>query len=166
MKKAPFCLLFLSLFISIPTHAADPKTHEFHGSGEVVTVDPLYSRITIDSGAIKGFSGGGQNEFVVSSPELLKGLSARDLVEFDISDSSGEAKIEKITKTGEAPEKDEGTPIGKAVQEVLTGTGQAVKTVTTPITPVGAAVGEVVGSTTEATGNLVGDAKSDVKRKF
>ena len=164
MRKSLFYFLFLSFFIPLPSHAADSKT--FHGSGEVVTVDPLYSRITIDSGTIKGFSGGGKTEFVVDSQELLKGLSARDQVEFEILESNGEAKINKMTKTGTAPEKDPSTPLGKAVQEVLTGTGQAVKAVTTPITPVGAAVGEVVGSTTEATGNLLSEAKSDVKRDF
>ena len=163
MKKALFYFLFLSLFISIPGHAAD-KTYQ--GSGEVVTVDPLYSRITIETDAIKDYSAAGENEFVVSSPELLKDISRHDLVDFEIQEVRGEAKINKLTKTGVAPEEDEGTPIGKAVQEVLTGTGQVVKTVTTPITPVGAAIGNAVGDTTEATGNLVGDAKSDIKRKF
>ena len=163
MKKAHFYFLFLSLFISLPSAAAD-KT--FQGSGEVVSADPLYSRVTIETGAIKGYSAGGKNEFVVSSADLLKDISAHDLVDFEISEVKGEARIDKITKTGVAADADDGTPIGKAVQEVLTGTGQAVKTVTTPITPVGAAIGGVVGDATESTGNMVSDAKSDVKRKF
>ena len=164
MKKIPFYFLFLFFFISAPCLAADSKT--FHGSGEVVTVDPLYSRLTIETGAIKGFSGGGKNEFVVSSQDLLKDLSARDLVEFDISGSGGEAKINRIKKVGVAPEKDSSTPIGKVAQDILIGTGQVVKTITTPIPPVHDTVGEAVGATTEAAGNAVSEAKSDVKRDF
>ena len=163
MKKALFYFLFLSLFIAPSSYAAEAKT--FHGSGEVVTTDPLYSRITIDSGAIKGYSAGGKNEFIVSSASLLKNLSARDLVEFDITENKGGSEITKITKTGVAEEKDERSPISKAAGDLLSGTGQAVKTVTTPITPVGAAFGEVIGSTTEATGNLVSEAKTDAGKE-
>ena len=65
--------------------ASRPKS--FSGNGEVLSADPLYSRITIEGGAIKGFSQGGKNEFVVSSPELLKGLATHDLVAFDISET-------------------------------------------------------------------------------
>ena len=164
MKKAPFYFLIFTLFICILSHAADSKT--FQGSGEVVTVDPLYSRITIETGPIKGYSGPGKNEFVVSSNDLLKDLSAHDLVEFEISETRGDAKIDKIKKTGVADEKNTGTPIGLMAQDILTGTGNAVKTVTSPIPAVHDTVGEAVGTATEGTGNLVKDVKSDAKRDF
>ena len=164
MKKAPFYLLLSILFISLPSHAANTKT--FQGNGEVVTVDPLYSRITIETGPIKGYSGGGRNEFVAASADLLKDLSARDLVEFEITEVNREAKIDKIKKTGVANEKDSGTPIGQAAQEILNGAGNAVKTVTSPIPAIHDTVGEAVGTATEGTGNLVKDVKSDAKRDF
>ena len=157
MKKAAFYFLILSCFISIPSYAKESKVYQ--GSGEVITTDPLYSRVTLETGSIKDLSAPGTNEFIVSSPDLLKNLSAHDLVNFEITGSKADAVITKIEKTGIAPEKDTRSLLGKTAQDVLTGTGQAVKTVTTPITPIGAAVGEVVGSTTEATGNVVGEAK-------
>ncbi len=146
--------------------AMESKEKRFSGRGEVVTVDPIYSRLTIRNEAIKGFSGAGKNEFVVKSQDLLKEVAAHDLVEFEISELNGEAKIDKMRKTGVAPEKDSGTPIGKAVQEVLTGTGQAVKTVTTPVPALHDTVGEAVASTTEGTGNLLSDVKSDARKDF
>ena len=167
MKKPPFYLLVLALLcLPVIAVAMESKEKRFTGSGEVVTVDPLYSRITIETGAIKGYSGGGKNEFVVSSQSLLKDLSAHDLVTFEIAEVKGEATIDKITKTGVAPEKDQSTPIGKVAQDVLTGTGQVVKAVTSPIPPVHDTLGEAVGATTEGVGNAVSDVKSDVKKDY
>jgi Cu/Ag efflux protein CusF len=156
-------VLFLLLFSSF-SYAGESKTVK--ASGEVVTVDPLYSKITLETGAILGFSGGGKAEFEVASKELLSGLSARDIIEFEISGARGEAKITAIKKMGQAPVKDNSTAIGKVMQDVLTGTGEVVKTVTSPIPPVRDTLGEAVGTATEGTGNLVSEAKSDLKRDF
>ncbi|MGH7198165.1 MAG: hypothetical protein ACREH5_05450, partial [Candidatus Omnitrophota bacterium] len=93
---------------------------------------------------------------------LLKGLSKRDLVDFTIEEKKGEALITKITKTGQAPPKEEKTELGKAVQGALVSTGEAVKTVASPIPPAHEVVSGAVGATTTATGAVmepIDDAK-------
>ena len=165
MKKA-LIFSFISLFLFCqPSFAADPKTQQFHGSGEVVTVDPVYSQITIEHAPIKGFSAGNDSEFFVQSPEMLKGIQKGDLVEFDITENKGDVKIEKITKTGVAPPKSEGTPLGEAVHDVLQGTGDMVKGVTSPIAPVHE-VAKGATSVTDATGDALKESGPENKAKF
>ena len=163
MKKTAV-FTFISLFLTSATlHAAKDVRH-FQASGEVVTVDPVYSQITIEHPAIRDFSSGGQTQFYVSSADLLKGLAKRDLVDFEFTDNKGDVKIDKITKTGMAPPKQEGIPVGQAVQGVLQGTGEVVKTVTSPIPPVSEALGGAVDSTASATDPKVKDG--EVKQKL
>ena len=165
MKRASFYFLFLSFFISLPSHAAESQARQFHGSGEVITVDPVYSQVTIQHQAIKGFSGDRESEFFVQSPDMLKNIQKGDLVEFDLTDNKGDVKIEKIQKTGVAQPKNEGTPLGQAVQGVLEGTGNVVKTVTEPIAPVHE-VAKGATSVTDAAGEALKDDAPEVKNKF
>lgn len=160
--SALFCfgLSFLSLA------QAEPKIYK--GEGEVLSVDPLYSRITIQHGAITDFAGDGETEFFVTDAKLLKEVSRRDLVEFTITEDKGEAFIDKIAVVGVAEKKVEGLEVGKAVQDVLVGTGEVAKAVTSPITPANEVVSGTVGATTEATGSVLDDATfpGGVKREF
>ena len=164
MKKM-FFIFVLSLSMVGVLYAALKPTH-FESSGEVTSVDPLYSRITIKHPAIKGYSGDGEAEFFVSSPDLLKGISKGDLVTFSIADEKGDTWIDKISKTGVAPVKDESTPLGRAVQEVLVTTGEVAKTVSSPIAPAHEVVSGAVGATTQATDSVLHDATPEVKKKF
>lgn len=164
MKKI-FLFLVLSLSFSSVLYAASKPSH-FESSGEVTSVDPLYSRITIKHPAIKGFSGDAETEFFVSSPDILKGISKDDLVNFSLVDEKGDTRIEKITKTGIAQPKEEGLPLGRAVQGVLVATGEAAKTVSSPIAPAHEVVSGTVGATTDTTESVLHDATPDVKKKF
>ncbi|MGH7197393.1 MAG: copper-binding protein, partial [Candidatus Omnitrophota bacterium] len=102
MKKTAFFLI-LTVFLTVSTALAAPlKAKTIEASGEITSVDALYGRVTIHHGATEGFSGGTDTEFVVSSADLLKGLSKRDLVDFTIEEKKGEALVTKITKTGQA----------------------------------------------------------------
>ena len=164
MRKALVFSVISFLSIVLPL-SADAKTREFHGSGEVVTVDPVYSQVTIEHGAIKDFAGDTKTEFFVSSPDMLKNIQKGDLVDFDIKDDSGNVKIEKITKTGVATPKDEGSPFGQTVKGVLQGTGDVVRGVTRPL-PVAKEVGNAVGDTTAATGEALKDTPTESRTKF
>ena len=167
MKKIYAVLALISLLFVNPVFSAEQTAKRFEGSGEVLSVDPMYGRITIRHGVIKGFlAGGDETEFVVTSSSILKDISKRDLVDFVIVEEKGDDQIEKITKTGQAPIKEEGLPIGRAVQGVLEATGEAAKTVTTPITPVHDVVSGAVGATTDTTGVVLDDANPDVKKNF
>lgn len=168
MKKsflALFAIFCFGLSFLAPAQA-EPKTYK--GEGEVLSVDPLYSRITIEHGAITDFAGDGETEFFVTDAKLLKNVSRRDLVEFTITEEKGEAFIDKITVVGVAEKKVEGLEVGKAVQDVLIGTGEVAKAVTSPITPANEAVTGAVDATTGATDEMVGDATfpGGVKREF
>ncbi len=152
MKKLFTLSLLFSLVLAPALYAADKNTiQHFHGEGEVLSVDPLYSRVTIEHAPIKGFPSGSATDFVVKSADLLKKISTRDLVSFDVDDNHGEAEIVKIERTGQAPPKEEGIPLGKAAEDVLNGAGTVVKTVAAPIAP----VGEAATATTSATGQAV-----------
>lgn len=159
---AVFCfgLSFLSLA------QAEPKIYK--GEGEVLSVDPLYSRITIQHGAITNFAGDGETEFVVLDTKILKEVSRRDLVEFTITEEKGEAFIDKITVVGVAEKKVEGLEVGKAVQDVLMGTGEVAKAVTSPIPAANEAVSGAVTSTTDAAGSVLEDATfpGGVKKEY
>ena len=133
--------------------------------GEVLSVDPVYSSVTIRHGAIKGFAGDGQTDFAVTSSELLKSINKGDLVSFTLLENKGDVRIEKITRTGQAVHEKE-TGMGKVVQDVLVGTGEVAKGITSPIEPAHQVVSGAVGATTDATGSLLDDADTQVKKKF
>ena len=151
--------------IPLLVQAATSVARLFHGSGEVVSVDAVYSQVTIDHKAIKDFSGDRSSEFYVASADMLKNIQKGDLVEFDLTDDKGDVKIEKIEKTGVAPPKDEGTPLGGAVHDVLEGTGNVVKGVTEPIPPVHE-VAKGATSVTDAAGDALKEKGSEVNNKF
>jgi Cu/Ag efflux protein CusF len=165
MKKIAIFVLFSALLAGTAVHAADPlKTRTLESKGEITSVDPLYGRVTIHHGAIEGFSGDAETEFVVSSGALLKGLSKRDLVDFTIEEKKGEALVTKITKTGQAPLKEDKAELGKAVQGALVSTGEAMKTVASPVPPAHEMVSGAVGATTTVTGAVV-EPIDDTKMK-
>jgi Cu/Ag efflux protein CusF len=148
--------------LAVPALAKDGK---YEGKGEVVTVDPVYGRVTLRHGAIKGFAGDGETEFFVSSPELLRGLGRRDLIDFTVVEEKGDARIEAIEKTGvAAPEEKAG--VGRVVQDVLVGTGEVAKTVTQPIAPAHEVVSGAVGATTDATGSVLREADTHSRQDF
>ena len=165
MKRILFYFLLSALLVSVPAQAAESKTKEFQGSGEVLSVDPVYSQITIEHKAIKDFSGDRASELYVRSPEMLKNIQKGDLVDFDLEDDKGDVRITKITKIGMAPPKNEGTPLGQAVHDVLQGTGEMVKGVTEPLPPVHE-VAKGATSITDATGDALQDKGTEVSNKF
>ena len=166
MKKAFIIASFLFSFLLFQTLPAQAEVKRYQGVGEVVTVDPAYGRITINHNAIKGFSADEETDFSVTSPDLLRGLSRRDLVEFTIIEDKGDARVDGIKKYAVAPEKDDRLPIGKAVQGALESTAGAAKSVTTPIPAVHDVVGGTTDATTNATGAVLDDASNEVKTKF
>lgn len=166
MKKGLLFSVISFLLFSGTAFAVDFKVREFEGSGEVVSVDSVYSQISIAHGSIKGFSGEDETIFSVSDKALLKGLSRRDLVEFHITDTRGNVHIDRLVKTGVAESEENGFPIGRAVQDVLEGTGEVVKGVTTPITPVHEVTTGVVDAATGTTGSALGDASTEQTAKF
>ena len=166
MKKInsmPAFIILVSIFLLLP---ADAHAKMFQGKGEVVTVDPVYGRVTIQHGPIAGLAGDEETEFFVTSPDLLKNLGKRDLVDFEITEEKGETKINKITKTGIAPEEDDRLPLGNAVQGALETTGEVAKTVTEPIAPAHEVVKGATDTTTSATKSLLKDQSNEVKQKF
>jgi Cu/Ag efflux protein CusF len=166
MKKVLLFSVISFLSLCSVSLAADAKIREYQAKGEVVTVDPVYAQVTIAHGAIKDFSGADETVFSVSDRTLLKGLSRGDLVEFHITDTRGDAQIDRLLKTGTAPPKDNSFPVGRAVQDVLEGTGEVVKGVTTPITPVHEVTSGVIDATTGTTGSALNDASTESKTKF
>ena len=165
MKKALIYSILSLVLLSRPSFASDPQVKQFHGSGEVLSVDPVYSQISIEHAAIKDFPVGNDAEFFVESPDLLKGIQKGDLVEFDVTDTKGDVKINKIVKTGAALPKKETMPLGQAVSDVLHGTGNVVKDVTSSIPPVHE-VAKGATQVTDASGDAVSDASPEVKNKF
>ena len=165
MKKV-LIFSFISFFLfSQSSFAADAKVRQFHSTGEVLSVDPVYSRVTIEHAPVKDFPSGNDSEFFVESASLLKGIQKGDLVEFDLTDTKGDVKINKIVKTGVAAPKSDTLPLGRAVSDVLHGTGDVVKGVTAPIAPVHE-VAKSATSVTDASGDAVSDASPEVKNKF
>lgn len=166
MKNKPRYLaasLFVAVFLSQSVSFAAVKRIE--AKGEVTSVDPVYSSVTIKHGAIKGFAGDGSTDFAVVSADLLKPIHKSDLVDFTLLEDKGDARIEKIVRTGQAvPEKEAG--VGKVVQDVLVGTGEIAKGITSPIEPAHQVVSGAVGVTTDATGSLLENADTQVKKKF
>lgn len=133
MKKIlSAAVLFLSTCSML--HAADPKVYK--GSGEVLSADPAYGRITIRHKVIKGFAPADDSEFALSASTLIEKISSRDLVEFEVTDSSGDTRITKIEKVGEIEPPSKRFQVGEAVQGVLVATSEVAKGVTSPIPPV------------------------------
>jgi len=158
MKKSVIPVLFVLLLNVSLCHAADSVRH-FDGYGEVLSVDPITSQITIQHRAIKGLSGDEAGQFYVSSPDLLKEIEPHDLVEFKLTETKGDLKIEKIEKTGKALPQESGIPLGQAVQDTLQGTGQVLKTVTAPLPAVSDAVGGAMDSTADAADPKIKDGE-------
>lgn len=166
MKKF-FTFFILFTIMGGTAFAADnSQVKRFHGTGEVTSVDPMYSRITIQHDPISGFISDPVTEFSVKSPDLLKKISKSDLVSFDIEDNKGDVVIVKIERTGQAPAKQEGVLLGQAAQEVLEGAGQVVKTVASPIAPVGEVANATADATTNTTGSVLNEASPEFKKKF
>jgi hypothetical protein len=145
--------------------AGPSSTRTFDASGEVVTVSPVYSRITIRHETIPGFSEAGETEFPVVSKDLIAKIAARDLVKFKIVDDRGDLSVTQIERIGTAPEPEKGR-LGRALQETLEGVGEAAKTVASPIPPAGELVGAAADATTGATGSVLPNADPDVKQAF
>lgn len=156
-KTAVFA--FLAFFLTSSMLYAADAVRQFQASGEVGTVDPVYSQITIEHGAIKGLAGEGVTEFYVSDASLLKGISRGDLVDFEVTDTRGDVKVGKITKTGVAIPKKEGSSVGEALQQTFQGVGQVAKTVTAPIPPISEAIGNATESTAAATDPKIEDGE-------
>ena len=167
MKKTLIFSVISFFLFSIPAFfAEDYKIREFQARGEVVSVDPVYAQITISHGAIKNFAGADQTVFSVSDRDLLKTVSKGDLVEFHLMDVKGDVHVDRLLKTGVASAKEGGFPIGRAMQDVLEGTGEVVKGVTTPIAPAHEVAAGVVDATTDATGSALNDASTEKITKF
>lgn len=155
MKKAigltvPFLLLLAAAAIS-----AERPTR-FEGEGEIVTVDPAYGRVTIEHKAIKGFAGDDTSEFFVADASMLKGLGRRDTVKFTLIDQKGDVRVEKIEKTGVAPEKKgEYLTMNDAVKGALHATGDVAGEITRPIEPIHEGTRAVTGATTDTADELL-----------
>lgn len=138
-----------------PTVFAGPsKSNQYEAKGEITSVDPLYHRITIKHGMIKGLSGADETEFFVRSNDLLKNIHRRDLVEFTLTEQKGEVLVDKLVKTGVAEPVEE-TKVGQVVQDVLVGTGEVAKGITSPIAPAHEVMSGAVDATTTATGSVL-----------
>ena len=163
-KNLKTALCFLATAGLLVTNVA-AQDKRFEAQGEVTSVDPAVSRVTIQHKAIKGFSGDAETEFTVSDPALLAKIEKRDLVNFTVVDKRGDTRIEKIEKTGQAPPEEEMT-MGQVVQHVLVGTGEIAKGVTAPIPPAHEVMSGAVGATTDATGSVLDNVDTKVKNKF
>ncbi len=158
---------FVSLFAAVcfVQSSSFAAVKRIEAKGEVSSVDPVYSSVTIKHGAIKGFAGDGSTDFTVVSADLLKSINKSDLVDFTIVDDRGDVRIEKIVRTGQAVHQKE-PGMGKVVQDVLVGTGEVAKGITSPIEPAHQLVSGTVDATTGATGSVLNDADNKVKTEF
>ena len=165
--KNKLLYFFVSLFAAVcfVQSSSFAAVKRIEAKGEVTSVDPVYSSLTIKHGVIKGFAGDGSTDFAVVSSDLLKSIHTGDLVDFTIVDDKGDVRVEKVIRTGQAVhEKEPG--MGRVVQDVLVGTGEVAKGITSPIEPAHQVVSGAVGATTDATGSLLDDADTQVKKKF
>jgi len=101
----------------------------------------------------------------VARPDVLKGFTPRDLVNFSITETNGDVKIEKLEKTGVA-EPEEKAGMGRVVQDVLVGTGEVAKTVTKPITPAHDVVSGTFDAATNVTGPVLQESDDKAKQDF
>lgn len=162
LKK--LALIYLALGFASAVWAAPAENRTFDASGEVLSVTPVYSRITIKHDAIPDFSGSGETEFTASSKEILETVSGGDLVNFTITETRGDAKITKIERTGVAVKEEQ--HLGQAIQQTLEGAGEAVTGVAAVIPPAGEVVGAASNAATGATGSVLDNADPQVKQNF
>ncbi len=165
MKNTVASVLFFLLLTTLYCHAAN-SSRQFSGKGEVITVDPVYSQITISHESIKGFAQEGEAEFYVTEAAILKGVTKGDLVDFELTDTKGDVKIDKIVKTGIAPPKDDGMPLGQALRDTLQGAGDVLGAVTAPIPPVSEAFHGAMASTADVADPKIEDGKLKQKTSF
>ena len=175
MKNTVASVLFFLLLTTLYCHAAN-SSRQFSGKGEVITVDPVYSQITISHESIKGFAQegetefyvteAGETEFYVTEAAILKGVTKGDLVDFELTDTKGDVKIDKIVKTGIAPPKDDGMPLGQALRDTLQGAGDVLGAVTAPIPPVSEAFHGAMASTADVADPKIEDGKLKQKTSF
>lgn len=165
MKNTVASVLFFLLLTTLYCHAAN-SSRQFSGKGEVITVDPVYSQITISHESIKGFAQEGETEFYVTEAAILKGVTKGDLVDFELTDTKGDVKIDKIVKTGIAPPKDDGMPLGQALRDTLQGAGDVLGAVTAPIPPVSEAFHGAMASTADVADPKIEDGKLKQKTSF
>ena len=158
MKKTAISVLFLLIFNISLCHAGERVRH-FDAYGEVLSVDPISSQFTVRHRGIKGLEGSGDTQFYVTDAAMLKGIEKHNLVELDLVETRGDLKVEKITVTGQALPQEEGVPLGQAVQDTLQGTGQVLKTLTSPLPAVSDAVGGAADSTADAADPRIKDGE-------
>ena len=70
MKKTAV-FAFLAFFVTSPMLYAVEAVRHFKATGEVRTVDPVFSQITIAHGPIKGLAHDGVTEICVQDPALI-----------------------------------------------------------------------------------------------
>ncbi|MBI3252046.1 MAG: copper-binding protein [Candidatus Omnitrophica bacterium] len=166
MRKIVSLFVFAFLLSSALNAFAETKARHFESEGEVVTVDPMYGQVTIRHDVIRDFMAGGSTSFYVTSPDLLKPIRTGDLVEFSVTDTRGDARIDKIKKVGQAPPKEDKAKLGEAVQTVIVATGELAKGVTSPIEPANQVVSGAADATSGATGSVLKDVSPQTKKKF
>ena len=74
MKKVFIFTGLISMMMIQILFAADTAPKKYTSSGQVITVDPVYSQLTIRHGAIKGFAGDADTEFYAASADLIKNI--------------------------------------------------------------------------------------------
>lgn len=163
MKNSFFLILAAAILVLHPQAVQAAGT--FEGEGVVESADPLYQRITIRHGGIKGFAGEGTTEFTVADASLIRNLSRRDLVKFTVNDQKNDTMITAIEKTGVEPPA-EPSKLGQIVHETLVVTGDVAKGITQPLPPAHEVVSGAVGATTDATGAVLDNAAPDSKSQF
>ena len=167
MKK-PVGLLVVFILMACVSVFASESHKAYQGSGEVLSVEPLYSRITIRHGKIKGLSGGPESDFLSVSALLLKDVEKRDLVEFTLEEDRGDLRLVKITKIGQAQPKEESSEVDDALHGVLDATNRVAQGVTAPLPPAQRLVKGTLGAASDTTEGAVdvSEGNPQVKRKF
>ncbi|MBI4352628.1 MAG: copper-binding protein [Candidatus Omnitrophica bacterium] len=166
VKHSSWVLGVFLVFTSLSVQAAEQVIRRFEGKGEVTSADPLFSRVTIKHGAMKGFAEERETEFFVDSAGLLKDIHRYDLVEFTVADRKGEVLVEKIKKVGEASPPPGKIEIGKAVRDVVVATGEVAKGIASPIPPVQEMVSGAAGAASETTAVLNEASIPEPKQEF
>ena len=160
MRKIQVAVIFLFvLFATVSSGYTASRDGEFSGSGAVISVDPVYARVTITHPAIKGLSGDGTTEFFATSADVLRNVETGDTVDFKITQKRGEALVTSIARTGRVEEVDDVPAINRAFQGALETTGEVAKTITQPIPPAHGVVSAAAGATTDTTGALIDESK-------
>lgn len=162
IKKLAF--IYLALGFASVVWASPIHDRSIEATGEVLSVSPVYSRITIKHGLIPGYSESGETEFQAEPKEILSKISGGDLVQFTITETKGNSVITKIERTGVAVKEER--HLGQALQKTLEGAGDAATALVSPIAPAGEVVGAATTATTEATSSVLNQANPEVKQSF